>query len=295
MIVRALLVLVLLLLTLPARAQDMIDPSTCTIHNAPREAVSWPIQKTIQSVEFRSARVNDSGVRLTLAPYNPAINRDAWPDFTPPGWDGTLRYTLWLFVFLNGQCHGSAFIEFWHDRQWTGAPLLTDYHEWVYRNPGSPWGVMADYVPKVGDRVGFMVTAGQHRMQKGIGPLKARSNIVVLPLRADGLSVTGSDGGGSNDPVPPPQPIPQPAPSPEPDPNIPRLYEQVKALTQTVEALRMWADERFGAVHDRQQALGADLSTLTARVDLLERRHIPMSCSAGLNLGIRIPIACRLE
>lgn len=94
---------------------------------------------------------------------------------------------------------------------------------------------------------------------------------------------------------PEPGPTPQPDPVPVPDPNIPRLFEQVKALTQTVEALRMWADERVAAQHARLEALAADLSTLTARVDLLERRPIPMSCSAGLNLGIRIPISCRLE
>jgi hypothetical protein len=140
MMKRLCLVCVLLLLTVPVRAQDAVDLATCQIINAPQDVRSWPVTKTIAAVEFKSARINDSGVRLTLSPYTPAKDRDAWPDFLPPGWDGTLRYTLWLFAFAGGQCRGSAFIEFWHDRQWTGAPLLTDYHEWAYANPGSPWG-----------------------------------------------------------------------------------------------------------------------------------------------------------
>ena len=92
-----------------------------------------------------------------------------------------------------------------------------------------------------------------------------------------------------------PVPEPQPVPVPQPDPNIPRLFEQITALTRTVEALRMWADERFAASHQELQRLGADVSTLRARVELLEARPVPVRCVAGLSLGIRIPVACRLE
>lgn len=93
-----------------------------------------------------------------------------------------------------------------------------------------------------------------------------------------------------------PVPVPVPTPAPAPPVDLGPLYAQVKALTQTVEALRMWADERVAALHERQQALGAELSTLTARVQLLEARPVPMRCIARADLFVlRIPIACRLE
>lgn len=91
-----------------------------------------------------------------------------------------------------------------------------------------------------------------------------------------------------------PEPVP---PQPVPDPNISRLFEQMKALTQTVEALRVWADERFAAQHMQQQALGAELSTVARRVDLLEARPVLSQCFArGRVLGlIGVDIECRLE
>lgn len=96
-------------------------------------------------------------------------------------------------------------------------------------------------------------------------------------------------------PVPPsgqPVPEPQPVPVPQPDPNIPRLFEQIAALTRTVEALRMWADERFAASHQELQRLGADVSTLRARVELLEARPVWAGCNVSFfGLGLR----CGLE
>lgn len=93
------------------------------------------------------------------------------------------------------------------------------------------------------------------------------------------------------------EPTPPPAPVPEPDPNIPRLFEQVKALTQTVEALRVWADERFAATHEQGQVLASRATTLEHRVDLVERRPDPeYECDGYLNLFVfRIPTGCTIR
>ena len=162
---------------------DMIDLRTVVYH-ASLDVSSWPVTKRITGVELKpgTRAQGDVGVRVTMSPYNPAINADPWPDFImwPPA--GDLRYTLWLFVKMNGVWHGAAVHEFWKDRVWTGAPLLTQYGDWIYPNPGSPWGQMGNYVPAEGDEVGFMTTAGDLRMRKDRLTVNQRSNVVKVRL-----------------------------------------------------------------------------------------------------------------
>lgn len=290
---RALLVIALSFLAASAHAQqDMADLSACQIVAAPAEVKGWPVTKAITAVELKSARVNDSGVRATLAPNNPRTNADTWPDFVPPGWDGPLRSTLWLFIFPRGKCIGSAFIEFWGDRQWTGAPLLTDYKEWAYANPGSPWGPMGDYKPKAGDTVGFMYTAGQLRMNKGLFTVRERSNLVTVKLAADALVTF--DGAV---PAPAPPVVTPPVVTPPPVMPAP-LDPRLTALEGAVQAINERIDMALSAHNVLvSQVLGyrVDLDSLAGRISALEARRVPVSCSAGLNLGLRIPISCRLE
>ena len=188
MMKRCLLSLCCVLWATAAFAQrDAIDLKTVVYH-ASLDVSAWPIKKTITGVELRPGTPSqgDVGVRTTLTPYNPAMNADSWPDFImwPPA--GDLRYTLWLFVRMGGTWHGAAVHEFWKDRDWTGAPLLTQYGDWIYPNPGSPWGQMGDYVPKVGDEVGFMVTAGDLRLRKDRLTVLERSNVVKVTLPTGG-------------------------------------------------------------------------------------------------------------
>ena len=277
----------------PAAAQsDMVDLSACQIVAAPDEVKGWPVTKAITAVELKSARIGDSGVRATLAPYNPRTNADPWPDFIPPGWDGPLRSTLWLFVFPRGKCLGSAFIEFWGDRQWTGAPLLTDYHEWAYANPGSPWGPMGDYKPQVGDTVGFMYTAGQLRMNKGLFTVRERSNLVTVKLSADArVTFDGAVPAPAPPVVTPPVVTPPPVMPAPIDPRLTALEGSVEALRTQAYALERLLNQTI------EQMLGyrVELDSHAGRLAALEARRIPVSCSAGLNIGLRIPVSCRLD
>jgi FG-GAP-like repeat len=166
-----------------ASAQDMIDLRTVVYH-ASLNVSSWPVTKRITGVDLRpgTSAQSDVGVRLTLNPYNPTINADPWPDFImwPP--NGDLRWTIWLFVRMDGVWHGAAVHEMWKDRSWTGAPLLTQYGDWIYPNPGSPWGVMGNYVPREGDEIGFMATSGDLRLRKDVLTVNQRSNVVTVRL-----------------------------------------------------------------------------------------------------------------
>jgi FG-GAP-like repeat len=162
---------------------DAIDLRTVVYH-ASLNVSNWPITKVVTGVELKpgTREQGDVGVRLTLSPYNHNMHADSWPDFImwPPA--GDLRWTLWLFVKMNGVWHGAAVHEFWKDRVWTGAPLLTQYGDWIYPNPGSPWGEMGSYSPAAGDEVGFMATSGDLRLRKDVLTVNQRSNVVKVRL-----------------------------------------------------------------------------------------------------------------
>jgi hypothetical protein len=165
--------------TAEGEARCAIDLATVVYHESV-DVSGWPVTKTITSVQLSPS--SGEGVKLTMAPYNPLRDADSWPDFImwPP--DGHLRWTLWLFVRFGGQWHGAAVLEFWCDREWSGAPLLTNYVDWIYPNPGSPWGEMGDYVPVEGDTVGFMATAGDLRRHKDYLTVNERTNVVTVLL-----------------------------------------------------------------------------------------------------------------
>jgi hypothetical protein len=122
------------------------------------------------------------GVRLTLSPHNPNIHADSWPDFIVATRRRSRAGRSGCSVKMNGVWHGAAVHEFWKDRVWTGAPLLTQYGDWIYPNPGSPWGEMGNYRPAVGDEVGFMATSGDLRLRKDVLTVNQRSNVVKVRL-----------------------------------------------------------------------------------------------------------------
>lgn len=152
--------------------RDAIDLGAVVFHNS-MDVSDWPITRALTGIELRSGLSNDAscGVR-------PVIDTTGWPDFRPDGWDGDLRYTLWLFLHYNGRWHGAAVMEFWGDRQWTGAPLLTQFSDWIY----APWGEMAQHRPQSGEDIGFMVTAGDLRLHKDILTVPERSQSVIVKL-----------------------------------------------------------------------------------------------------------------
>jgi hypothetical protein len=157
-----------------------IDLATARIVNAP-DASAWPETARITSVSFDGA--------TTRIAFTKQDGPDRWPDQTPPGWQGPVQYTIWLFLNINGQWVGSAFIQMWHGRDGSGSTSDPDvpsvYHRhWYY---GTRWTPMQDHGPiRPGEPIGFMVTPGNAR--DNVGPtLPERSNVVVVPATDNGV------------------------------------------------------------------------------------------------------------
>jgi hypothetical protein len=159
--------------------QPSFDLAHARIVNAP-DARAWAETAKITKVSF-----DGSATRVEFTKQEGA-NR--WPDQTPKGWDGPLQYTIWLFLKIDGQWVGSAFIQMWHGRDGSGSRADPDvpsvYHDhWYY---SSRWNPMPDHGPiRPGELIGFMVTAGNAR--DSVGPvLQERSNVVVFPATDNG-------------------------------------------------------------------------------------------------------------
>ena len=168
---------VTLLAAAPARAQsvcDQIDLSAAHVYNSPADVASWPVTASITQLTMTSPNV---GLTFDFTTKN------TWPDYTPPGWDGPLEYTVWAVVKINGQWYTSGFIQMWRGRASTGAPIISDFaRNWAY---DSRWGPMAGHQPVAGEQMGFFVTAGNARGVGTVTSVRERSNVVLVSLPAN--------------------------------------------------------------------------------------------------------------
>lgn len=181
---------------------DAIDLTAAVVVNAPADVADWPITVVITELRMNSAGPKD-GVGFTTAPELPA----SW-NCRPAGWTGDLQYTVWPVVKVNGQWVTSGIIQMWQGRPNTGAPILTDFHKnWAY---ATRWGGLYDYQPQVGDRMGFFLTAGNARDERGVTSVRERSNVVVvnLPAHDDGVFTFAPDVVVQPPPPAPPPPAP---------------------------------------------------------------------------------------
>lgn len=102
-------------------------------------------------------------------------------------------------------------------------------------------------------------------------------------------------GGSSGGPVIPPEPQGPPVDLGPLLTRLEALERVVQALSATVPPLAQQVRAQ-GAELERLALAGERLDVLTGRVNLLESRPIPVSCSASLNFGAgRVPISCRLN
>jgi hypothetical protein len=125
-----------------------------------------------------------------------------WPDTVPhgekePGIDmGGLEYSLGMCLNIGGRWYGSAPIETWYGRNVIGGAIQSqDIRDgtrrgqipanWFY---DARWAPMTGYQPKPGELIGIFVVAGDTR--NNFEPVKERSNIVLIPLPADGAIAT---------------------------------------------------------------------------------------------------------
>lgn len=185
-----------------------MDISNFVIHASP-DVRGWAETITISRLTMRPGK--DEGLSFEFEP------RHKWPDYTPPGWDGPIQYTVWPVVSVGGQWHTAGIIQMWRNRPSTGAPLLTQWTDWCY-DPNR-WGVMVNYRPKVGDKVGFFLTAGNARKgsagtEPDVTSVAERSNVVwvELPPGDQGVFTFNDSPTPSPLPVPsPPPPVPPPA------------------------------------------------------------------------------------
>lgn len=183
--------------------QDAIDLSRAVIHNSPADVASWPATTSITTLNMRPIGDYAEGVSLNFSA------RSRWPDYTPPGWDGPIQYTIWAGMNINGVWHVAGFMQMWRERVATGAPLLTRVPscqingvaatnrthfacDWAY---DGRWGALAGRDPVIGEAMVFFVTAGNARNIGTVTSLRERSNVVMVNLPAgDNGTFTFSDG-----------------------------------------------------------------------------------------------------
>lgn len=151
---------------------DMLDLSRAQIVNPGPDVRAWPVAATITGLALRA-----DGVHIDFT------TEQDWPDIVPPGWSGPLQYTLWLFLEINGVWIGSGIIQYWRGLDVNGGNVTADRQiarNWLY---DSRWGAMQGRQPAVGERVGFLVSAGNARGQDD-HIIAARSQVVVIPFPA---------------------------------------------------------------------------------------------------------------
>ena len=278
------LILAFVLFASPALAQDGIDLCQAVYHSSPN-ICQWPITVTLETVEFKPGTAADGNTVGVRPIFDRQQMNAVWPDVRPVGWEGTIQFTLWACIKAD-VWHCAGLQEFWSDRNgppriWSGAPILTQWHDWVYRGQ---WGAeMERYRPTLGDEIVFGLIAGDRRlMDLGV---QERSNFVRVPLMAVGVAV----------PLGTVQTPPQPPQGPPATPGPPVIST---GILKAIEA-------RILAVEQQQVEAGIDLNTYKqdvghaidlvmdtrTRLEALEAAYSRMSCKASaFGVGIRCEI-----
>lgn len=149
---------------------DALNLGSAAVYNSPADIASWAVTSKITRVDMSPS----SGLNIEFT------TKQSWPDYTPPGWDGPLQYTVWAVVNINGRWYTSGFIQMWRGRASTGAPIIAEFaRNWAY---DSRWGPMMGHQPRAGDQMGFFVSAGNARGEGGVTSRRERSNVVLISL-----------------------------------------------------------------------------------------------------------------
>jgi hypothetical protein len=153
---------------------DMLNLNTVIVENSPPDIATWPQTATITALTWTT-----DGVEVLFTKRD---GTGRWPDVIPPGFDGPLEYTLWLFLNIGGQWYGSGIIQYWNGKDFNGGPPSGVALNWVY---DSRWGPMAGYQPATGETIGMMVSAGNARGQTTVSSVKERSQVILIPFPSD--------------------------------------------------------------------------------------------------------------
>lgn len=217
---------------------DAIDLSAALIVNAP-DVRAWPATAEITHISFDGST---SRIQFTKQ-----AGPDRWPDVVPPGFDGPIQYTWWLFRRISGRWVGSAFIEMWYGRDGSGSPDDPDvpsrYHlHWYY---GDRWAPLSGSGPiQPGEPIGFMVTSGDQRDKKGADSVRQRSNVVVVPATDIGAFTFETSPATPDTPTTPTTPTAPPSSG-----ELSAVTAALTALSVQVQAIR----DELGVVAKTQQ------------------------------------------
>lgn len=136
---------------------------------------TFPATSTITSLEFKPDNIHVDHTK-----------RGMWPPVVIAPDGTTQEATIWVFFRINGAWYGTGGERLrpnQTDKQLTKASDLGP--GWLY-DPNR-WGVMTNYVPRVGELVGFMVVAGSTRSDAQT-PVMERTKVVLIPFPADGVT-----------------------------------------------------------------------------------------------------------
>ena len=156
---------------------DALDLGSAVVMNSPRDIANWAVTTRINTLD-----IGTNGVYIDFDKKN------AWPEVTPPGWEGPLTYTLWIVLNVNGRWITSGCMEYWRGLARNGGPPTEYASNWYY-DP-IRWGAMVGHQPAPGEMVGFFVSAGDARNNGPIS-VKERSNVVLVPFPGAGGGVFG--------------------------------------------------------------------------------------------------------
>lgn len=215
---------------------DGIDLKSVQWHGTP-DISDWPITLDLQGVEFKAGSASDGNTVGVRPIFDRGVMNQRWPDVRPDGWDGFIQFTIGAIVKVNGVWHGAGLHEFWSNRNgdariWTGAPILTQWADWVYRNQWGP--EMESYRPAVGDEIGFFLVAGDRRSPHNIGPVRERTNVIRVKLAANGVADALAPVGVPTPPVVNP---PNPGTSEPATHGYAALKDEVNGLTEALTKL----------------------------------------------------------
>ncbi len=135
---------------------------------------SWAVTSRITSLRFSPGNIHLEHTKT-----------GQWPGVDIGG--ALQEMTLWVFFNIGGQWYATGG-ERWRPAQTDkalSAPSAIG-PGWFYNNN---WAPMTGYVPRPGEQVGFMVVAGSTRVDSN-APVKERSNILMIPFPADGVTAS---------------------------------------------------------------------------------------------------------
>jgi hypothetical protein len=158
-------------------AVDAVPLSSMIIRDSPAFG-NWPITTALTVVDIAA-----NGIHVEFSKKSGA---GRWPNWTPPGWNGPLQYSLGMALNIDGHWYASSPIEFWNELDRSGGPPSKYALNWFYS--AARWAPMTTHQPAVGETIGFFVVAGDCRGRvDGHGsPVKERSNVVLVKMPTDG-------------------------------------------------------------------------------------------------------------